>query len=389
MRTSGRWGVVLLGQAWVAFLAGCPSLAAIGVAGTRDGGVDAAPREGGPRRDAPNEEGDESELDADAPSCTADTESDPKNCGRCRHSCREGSCEKGVCQPYAILTGNAGPYGIAVNNGVVYFTSIDNTVEKCKADSCTDSLVQITNGQQTPRNITTDDTNVYWANEGFVLDGGFTGSIATCGLEGCAGGVATLLATLQDGPLDVAVATSTVYWTNDLGGRVQACSAGGCSSTPTTLTSTMEILSGVAIDSTSVYWTEPKAGNVLRCPLGGCVSPPPFATGQSGLAEVLVVKGVLYWSTDGAIMSCPTSGCATSPTVFAKDQPDAYALATDNTTLYWTLPSPGKVLSCPLTACTEPTLLGSKQASPTAVAVDGTSVYWTNHLGGTVMRVMK
>jgi hypothetical protein len=295
-----------------------------------------------------------------------------------------------VCQPYAIVSGNQGPNSVAVRKGFVYFTSIDNTVEKCMADDCSNTLFQMTSGQSSPQGITTDVTNVYWGSEGFALDGSFGGSVSTCGLAGCPAGMTMVLAPTEQAPFDIAVDSSAVYWTDKYGKLVRSCSVGGCDGMPTTLATDPTILSGVAIDPTSIYWAEPKLGNIIKCPLVGCATITPFASGQVNPQKVDVAQATLFWSANGAIMSCPTSGCVGPPSVFASDQPAAYALAHDAAHLYWTLQEMGgKVLSCPLAGCTTPTVLADMQASPSSVAVDETSVYWANSGGSTVMRVMK
>jgi hypothetical protein len=394
MARKARFAMVALGEAIVALLLGCPSLSAIGVGGG-DAGADRAPDGTDATRDARDEPdagdaGRENDAPKEAFACTPDAASDPKNCGSCKHDCKGGGCLGGVCQPYAIVTGNEGPYGIAVHDGVVYFTSSDDTVYRCMADTCSDTLTQMTSGQQLPRRITTDATNVYWASEGFVSDGGLSGSIATCGLAGCPGGVPTVLAVPEQGPFDLVVDTTTVYWTTIFGKLVRSCNVSGCGNMPKTLSSPGVVLSGVAVDATSIYWAEPMAGNVIQCPLSGCVSPTPFASGQSNPTEVDVVNGMLYWSTSAAIMSCPTTGCVGAPAVFAKNQPGAVALAHDDTTLYWTSSQDGgQIVGCPLLGCTMPAVLANMQGVPTDLAVDDTALYWTNATTGTVTRVIK
>jgi hypothetical protein len=198
------------------------------------------------------------------------------------------------------------------------------------------------------------------------------------------------LSSLEQWPADLAVNTSAVYWTDVYGQAVRSCRIGGCSGVPTTLANDPTRLSGVAIDDTSIYWAEPKLGNVIKCPLAGCPTFTPFASGQVNPAKLDVANGTLFWSANGAIMSCATSGCAGAPAVFANNQPASYAITHDTTTLYWTLlDSAGKVLSCPLAGCTTPVVLADLQANPAAVAVDDASVYWANSGGSTVMRVMK
>ncbi len=371
--------------ACAAALPGCPSLGEIGVGGG-DAGADTAP---------PDHRGDVEPRDARArdilgDACTASPATDPKNCGRCGHDCQGGACRAGVCQAYAIVTGSDSPYGIAVHAGALYFTTGFLTVETCKADHCMSSLGQIASKQGAPRGIVTDETSVYWANVGLPFDGGNAGSIATCGLAGCPKGNPTLLSSAADGPVDIAVDTSAVYWTNYDNGVVRSCTIGGCGDMPTTLATDAAPISGVAVDATSIYWAEPMLGNVIQCPLAGCATFGPFASGQVGAAKVDTVNGSVYWSTQSAIMRCPATGCGGAPEVFAKGQPSAYAIAHDAVNLYWSLyAKAGKVLRCPLSGCTTPEVLADEQDMPAAIAVDTDSVYFTDRGGGTVMRVMK
>ncbi len=368
-----------------AALLGCPPLADIGVETDASGDREArhdhadASSEGGPeeRAEAPPEG-----------ACAADLTTDPKNCGRCGHDCKGGKCAGGVCQPYVLVGGIASPYGIAVNAGTVYFTSVDGSVRSCPADDCANMLTQMTTGQHFPKRITTDATSVYWGNEGFVVpEGGFAGSIAACGLKGCQGGVPTTLTTIEDGPLDIAVDSTSVYWTDAFNGLVRSCAVAGCGGSPKTLAHGTNPTSGIAVDPTNVYWAEPKLGLVLTVPLGGgAIST--VASGQDSPAGVDVAGATVYWTTNSSVMSRGVGGGPA--TVFAKNQTGAGPITHDSTTLYWALYiDGGKVLSCPLKGCATPTVLADMQGIPTSVAVDAESVYWTDQLTGTVMRVVK
>src|SRR5438445_6182548 len=45
--------------------------------------------------------------------CTADTQNDPKNCGKCGHDCVGGSCTAGACQVATLVTGQVAVTSLA------------------------------------------------------------------------------------------------------------------------------------------------------------------------------------------------------------------------------------------------------------------------------------
>jgi hypothetical protein len=390
--TAAGWGTVCLAIVFAGAFVACPSLSAIGVASSEGGVLDGAPGE----RSVDARGADAKSHDGDA--CAHGSATDPLNCGACGHDCGGGKCLGGVCQSAVILTGILQPFGIAVSGPNLYFTSSDSVVRMCEANACADNLTMMTTGQNSPTSVTTNTTNVYWANEGFSMEGGLSGGVATCGLAGCTGGAATPLATNEFGVVDLAIDSTSVYWTEGFSGHVYSCPASGCvGGTPKTLATLggTVLLSGAAVDSTSVYFVEQNLGNVFQCPLSGCVgTPTPFASEQVKPSKVDVTDDMLYWSTSHAIMSCPTTGCGGVPTVFAANQENASALAHDQTTLYWALYElNGKVMSCPLSvggaACKDPTVVAEQQGVPTRIAVDDTAIYWTDQSAGTIVRVIK
>ena len=74
------------------------------------------------------------------------------------------------------------------------------------------------------------------------------------------GGV--ILASNQNGPRDIVVDETNVFWTNQNGGTVMKVAlAGGI---PVTLASGQTYPQGIAIDSTNVYWVTTSGGTVMK-----------------------------------------------------------------------------------------------------------------------------
>ncbi|HVU03617.1 MAG TPA: hypothetical protein VHE30_17785 [Polyangiaceae bacterium] len=59
----------------------------------------------------------------DAGTCTANTQDDPNNCGRCGKSCGGGDCVGGLCEPVLVLDAPEEPYGPTLNELVTFMDS--------------------------------------------------------------------------------------------------------------------------------------------------------------------------------------------------------------------------------------------------------------------------
>lgn len=93
---AGRRRPAVPGALALLALLGCNALL-----GIERGEVAPLPDEGGFAEDAGGEAS--ATPAAEASSCTADTESDPKNCGRCGLDCSPGACRAGRCQPHVVI----------------------------------------------------------------------------------------------------------------------------------------------------------------------------------------------------------------------------------------------------------------------------------------------
>jgi hypothetical protein len=73
--------------------------------------------------------------------------------------------------------------------------------------------------------------------------------------------------------------------------------------------------------------------------------------------------------------------CTQSSGVLANDPSLPYAIASDESQVYWTSeglgPKDGRVLSCAKTGCAAPTVLADGVAGPGVIAVDGSNVYFS------------
>ena len=265
---------------------------------------------------------------------------------------------------------------IAVDGTNVYWASEYGSVQSCPVDGCNgppltlaqpgdSSPLAVAQGFPGPALvIATDGASVFWTTDQFTTTGGLLteGAVEQCLVSGC-GGLPTPMGQRQG--------------TNEatLGGSI-------------------------VVDSANVYWTDQGllgSGSeraIMKCSLQGCTEPTVLAhqaesepDGLSGLEDYLfsyvgplTVDGVnAYWFHDGSLLACAVGGCHDQPTVLVIGQ-EATAIATDGTNVYWVAgEADGAVFSCPVTGCAGgPSELASHQAWPMAIATDGVDVYWVD-----------
>jgi hypothetical protein len=80
-----------------------------------------------------------------------------------------------------------------------------------------------------------------------------SGGIFSCPKAGCAA-QPTLLASGLDNPSFISTDGTNVYWAET--GLIRKCAVAGCNNSPTTIATTVTDAAGIAIDERMVYWAE-------------------------------------------------------------------------------------------------------------------------------------
>jgi len=317
--------------------------------------------------------------------CT-DTTTDSNNCGACEHSCQNGACTGGKCQPVVLEANQSKPWGITVDATNVYWVDQgNNTISKYTLATGESALLDIPEGNCTLAQGATisDGTNLYWS------------AVDVCKLAG--GTVSDLAANMYSagsGALTgVAVSGSTVFVVDPSDSFIENSTGGYYFYMQASVY-------GIAADADAPYWLErSSAGGSIK--VGG-----PFQTGQSTATTlatgVNVSEGIavynhyVYWtdspstsSASGAVYRVSTTpGGSTG--LIASGQTNPSGIAVDASGVYWTnrTTTGGSVMMAPL-AGGAAVALATGQPDPHGIALDAKTVYFTNTAGGQVMKVAK
>jgi sugar lactone lactonase YvrE len=302
----------------------------------------------------------------------ANEQTDNGNCGGCGVSCN-GICSSGRCV-VTIASGLHNPTAIAVDATSIYWTGGDGVVKAPLGGGTPITLATSSNSG----GMVLDAATLYWA----------TYTLGTVMAVSVNGGTPVTLAAGQSSPLGIAVDSTNVYWTNEVGNTGAIMSVPRSGGTASTLASGQNAPFGIAVDSTSVYWANSMDGTLLKIAVGGG-NATTLSAGQSWPYWIATDATSVYWTAyaGGAVVKVPVDG-GTATTLASLTQSNPYGIALDAQNVYWTNVSSGTVVKVPL-AGGPPVTLAAQQLEPEGIAVDGTSVYWTDNAGGSVMKAPK
>lgn len=323
--------------------------------------------------------------------CT-DTNKDAFNCGACGHSCLNGECVGGKCQPVTLAFNQNKPSGIASNGTHVFWVASPAMHEYTIASGNTRQISL----------AVTQPTDCSRANGALLIHGGFVywGNSSLCRMPLPATGAATVFSLWLAGSsaLDVIAANSTdVYVVNLWDGWVESINQGRY-----TNTSLGFLSGGVAADDAGVYFVMGNTANgytLLRhdpTSLGTGLATP-LASGLVGGARTIAAFGgfVYFSNLDSSaaatfsIYRVPTTPGGARTTV-ASGQAGLGDIAVDSTGIYWTdNVANGNVMRAPLGGGPAAPI-ATGQANPYGIALDANAIYWTNNVSaGQVMRLAK
>ena len=239
----------------------------------------------------------------------------------------------------------------------------------CPPEPIATNLLQATS-------IAVDDVNVYFAIESN------NGTVYQCKKTGC--GAAPI--TLGSGyATAIALDATRVYWGDFAGGKLVACTIGGCSQQPTTIAPNQAGIRGVSTDGVSLFWSTTAVGGAIRtCALGGACTPADVRTSAGTVIDVTADQAKVFWGslTDKSVNACSSVPCS-SPVTLGPGSTDVSAHAGK---VYWVNGPAKTVVSCSAGGCAGNPLTIGTSLSPSHPVSDGKHVYWRDQLTDAIYR---
>ncbi len=332
--------------------------------------------------------------------CSTDLTSDPKNCGTCGHDCVGGLCTASKCEFATPVTGQKNvasifatatklywARGVALSqNGGVFVSDFDGSngstlydagasgycsglqvtgtdayfycsgnIYRCTLPSCggaPQSLVAVPSVADTALDLV--NSRVYFAvyTQYNQQTGGFVASVPFVG-----GSYSRLVSADQPNPANILISSGEVYWlnastytadtANKNGGVIKAPVGILQSQSTVTLDNTSQDYGGLAVQGSTVYFGVGTANAIHSvATLGGSASVYRAAVAGTRIGMIRTDATSVYWTelgtTTGGVYKCTLNSCAT-PSPLATSQSDAYALALDALSVFWSNETSGEI----------------------------------------------
>lgn len=279
------------------------------------------------------------------PTCPgAVLESDPRNCGVCRHDCMQGECLDGVCRAFVFDETVAKPYALVASDAALFVASATSAI--LRVETATRAKTTLATGQKFSAFLAWNGSFLAWTNGGDKEPGsGATLAFvpSTGSVETWVDGARKSLATAISSPAAIVLDGTAAYW-GELDGLF-AASLDGTGKRRVTSASPY----GLTQDATNLYFTDYGAGAIRMVPKAGGTTRL-LASKQVAPSQIVVDATHAYWTS---FSTTPNAG-------------GLYRVALDGT--------------------------GLEQLAPATraygIAIDGESVYFGDLTGG-VTRVHK
>lgn len=351
----------------------------------------------------------------EAGTCAADLATDPKNCGRCGHDCREGACQSGLCAGVQLAATGGPLRHILLADSSIFVSTITLSAVDVSG------LFRVPKAGGTPERYapnlhaeamaTLGDTLYFLVNEPAPNPTGETGGLYSCPLAGPAPCVPTLVAA-SNLPTAITVDKGRVFY-NERGSEALMVYAppGPPTTFRTSSTGSVGLASNLYIDGDDAFFSltaltafPPQKARVFELPPdGGQLDTYAFTSGRAadgrlvGTPDALFFTAYDYAGTTAGVMRRIPRGSASPCDLGGNLNERPYGLFVDATNVYWAnqgagaaLPyANGSITFCETTSCcVKPTTLWKGAPQPTDITGDADAIYFVTY-GGSIWKVAK
>ncbi len=161
----------------------------------------------------------------------------------------------GCSSPTTIATNQGYLAGIAADANNVYWVQFDaGAIASCGLSGCGGNPKSLVSSLKQPLWLVVDATNVYWST--------YVGTVATCPLTGCA--TPQVLVETNHTWIGLALDDQDVYMSDFDGKTISKCAKTGCGGNATIVAANQDGPRDLAVDATSVYWANETGNTIMK-----------------------------------------------------------------------------------------------------------------------------
>jgi hypothetical protein len=348
--------------------------------------------------------------------CSADLQSDAKNCGRCGHDCLGGACGAGKCAAVALSVGEGAQFKhLLVTEQYVFAGTVAKLAGKpsgiwrvSKSGNAYEHYVDA----KYPSGLARVGDTLYFVIDQPAENGNDThGGLWSCPIAGASPCTPTLVAAASQAHA-VESDRDRVFYTDNAAGKGLMVYVPPAP--PTVFRPGFEervdvsndmYVDGEKVFVTTIGYTTPQHGNLLeRDADGGLTTVFSYASPTANAGRVFGTPTSLFFSaydysvtTGGVVKRMPRGAGGGGDLGQAGDTKRPYGIYADADRVYWTNQGEGEppvyqngsVVTCEHAGCcTTPEVLWTGD-HPTAIGGDADAVYFTTYAAGAIWKIAK
>ncbi len=310
--------------------------------------------------------------------CDTNLQDNAHHCGWCKHDCDGALCDKGICAPIVLASGQKNPSALTFEGSYLYWVNADDDGAVMRAPVDGGAAEVLASGEKQPYGLALSQENAFFSAQ---TNGGEVRSVPL------AGGASVTVATDTQQPQGLARIGQNLYWASKARGEILSVSIAEAGETPKPIKSGLVEPTHVtassngwlvysAVGGTEVYCH--RSGENLRIITG--LVPGALATlGDEVYMARAEARGVYHKSCEANLADSPK---------YVPGSQGATAIALDEASLYFT--SAQGVMQVPLDGGDTPVVHKySTITTASSIAVGKGLVFVADPATGTILRVTK